>query len=203
VKAASVAIPFEEAALLEQCRRGDLSSLGPLIEKYQDRVYNVCWRICGNAEDAADLTQDAFMKSFEAFSKFAGRSGFYTWIFRIAVNLAISHRRKQRLRHCMPLDGDGAADDEGRGSAPLRWLASPEEAPDHRLTQAERHEQVSAALSSLDEEHRTVLVLRDLESFDYQEISEILEIPLGTVKSKLHRARLALKERLGPAFATA
>lgn len=200
LKAANGAISFEDATLLEQCRRGDLSAVGPLIAKYQDRVYNTVWRLCGNAEDAADLTQEAFIKAMEAIGSFDGRSRFYTWVFRIAVNLALSHRRKMGRRRTVPLQGSKFADDENGGGMPEAWLPAAEPSPDEAALAGERQAAIAAALARLEEDQRSVVVLRDLEQFDYQQIAEILEIPVGTVKSKLHRARMALKELLGPAL---
>src|SRR5689334_9124679 len=138
VKAGNVAIAFEDAAALEQCRRGDLSAIGPLIEKYQDRVYNTCWRLCGNAEDAADLTQEAFVKAIEALGQFDGRSRFYTWVFRIAVNLSISHRRKQGRRRTVPLERNETRGSEDGAAPPVEWLASPSAAPDRTADDREQ-----------------------------------------------------------------
>jgi RNA polymerase sigma-70 factor (ECF subfamily) len=199
VKAASVAIAFEDAALVEQCRRGDLSAVGPLIEKYQDRVFNTCWRLCGNSDDAADLTQEAFVKAMEAIGTFDGRSRFYTWVFRIAVNLALSHRRKVARQRTVSLPG--AAD--GAGGSEAGWPAADVPRPDEVAAAREEQARVTAALGELEDEHRTMLVLRDMEAFDYQQIAEILSIPVGTVKSRMHRARLALREKLGPVVAAA
>lgn len=193
--AGNAVIGFEDAALVEQCRRGDLSAVGPFIEKYQDRVYNTCWRLCGNAEDAADLTQEAFVKAIEAIGQFDGRARFYTWVFRIAVNLAISHRRQRSRRRTVALHGIHRPD-AADAAPPAEWLADDALGPEARAAQREEHARVLAAMETLDDEQRGVLVLRDIEQFDYAQIADILSIPVGTVKSKLHRARMALRDRL-------
>ena len=100
-------VRFEDALLVERVRSGDVEAFGLLVSRYQDRVYNTCWRVCGHVEDARDLTQEAFLRAYQSIASFQGHSGFYTWIFRIAVNLALSHRRKARYRRAQSLDQNG------------------------------------------------------------------------------------------------
>ncbi|MCP4592133.1 MAG: sigma-70 family RNA polymerase sigma factor [bacterium] len=169
-----------------------MNAFGQLVSKYQDRVYNACWRLCGHSEDARDLTQEAFLRAYRSLDSFRGHSAFYTWIFRITVNLALSHRRKARVRQAKSLDADRGADQE---SSPLRDRLEDRNAPspDQRLTDAELHQRAEQALEALDPNHRAVVVLRDVEGFDYAEIAQMLDIAPGTVKSRLHRARAALR----------
>ncbi len=197
VKAAALATPLEEAELVEQCRKGNLTAFGRLIAQYQDRVLNTCWRMCGSREEAEDLTQEAFVRAYQSIGQFAGRSRFSTWVFRIAVNLAISERRKARGRRVISLDqdGDGRGTNSPSASAAER-PASSETSPSDHLLSRERERSVLAALAELDDESRALVVLRDVEDLSYSEIAEILGIPTGTVKSRLHRTRLALRERL-------
>lgn len=193
--------PFDEVHLLERCRRGDTAAFGRLVAEYQDRVFNTCWRMCGNWTDAEDLTQEAFVRAFQSLDRFAGRSRFYTWVFRIAVNLALSARRRDKLVGRYSLDAP-RADPRSDDHPPMnRQLAAVDESPDSRTADREEETLVLEALNRLDEEHRAVVVLRDLESMGYEEIAGILDIPVGTVKSRLHRARLALREMLAPLFA--
>lgn len=194
-KAASTGVA-DDAALVERFRGGDPSALGPLIEKYQDRVFNTCRRLCGRPDDAADLTQDVFVRVFETLGSFAGRSAFYTWVFRIAVNLAISHRRRAGPRRTISLDAARRDADDERGGAPGDWLASDGSRPDDAIAEREQESLAAMALAELEDEARAVIVLRDVEAFDYEQIGEILDVPVGTVKSRLHRARLALREKL-------
>jgi len=196
VKAAVLTTPPEDAELVEQCRKGDLAAFGRLVTKYQDRILNTCWRMCGNRETAEDLTQEAFIRAFEALGQFAGRSRFSTWVFRIAVNLSISAKRKERGRRTHSLDDDRGQSGDGRLASAAERLASSEVQPVDCLLGREREREVLAALAEIDEESSTVVVLRDVEDLSYDEIAEILDIPVGTVKSRLHRARLALRHRL-------
>lgn len=189
---------FEDAELIERINSGETESFGILVEKYQDRVFNTCWRICGHLEDARDVTQEVFLKAFDNIAAFRRESGFYTWIFRIAVNLAVSHRRKAKTRQTISLDQSRGA--LGSQAEQLVRLVRDESAddPSGSVAEAELHDRVSRALQELDDDHRAVVVLRDIEGLNYQEIGEILEIPPGTVKSRLHRARTALRDSIMP-----
>lgn len=198
---AAAAIAIEDAVLVEQTRQGDVSAFARLVSKYQDRVFNTCCRVCGHAEDARDLTQEAFLQAFKAIDTFGQRSGFYTWLFRIAVNLSISHRR--RNRHGIRLSLHDADDGEYVGGQAAGLLRHPRgggstDNPSGPMQERETREAVMAALESLEDEFRAVIVLRDIEGFDYRQIAEILDVPPGTVKSRLHRARMALREKLAP-----
>jgi RNA polymerase sigma-70 factor, ECF subfamily len=195
----AAAIAIEDLALVEQTQQGDMAAFGRLVTKYQDRVYNTCWRLCGNVEDARDLTQDAFLRALQAIDRFQGKAGFYTWLFRIAVNLAISHRRKGR--HAVQLslhDSDGTRLIDSQAAGLVRRIGPRGMDPSVTMETREAHRVLLRVLEEMDDEFRTVLVLRDVESFDYHEIGEILDVPPGTVKSRLHRARMALREKLAP-----
>jgi RNA polymerase sigma-70 factor, ECF subfamily len=196
VTASGLAIPFEDAELVEQSRQGDVAAFGRLVVKYQDQVFNTCWRMCGDRTEAEDLTQEAFVRAFQSIGRFWGRAKFSTWVFRIAVNLVISGRRKKKGRATYSLEERIDRDDGGASRSAMDGLASDEATPERRTLDAEQQRLVVEALRGLDEESRAVVVLRDLEAIGYEEIAEILEIPAGTVKSRLHRARLALREKL-------
>lgn len=188
-----------DGELVSRCQGGDLAAFEALVEKYQDRIYNLVYRLAGRHEDAQDITQDVFLRALEHIAEFRQQAQVYTWLFRIAVNLAISRRRRGQRVRFVSLDGlsggDGREEDEVGGMDPADGReARPAEAVEHD----ERCEQVAAAVAELDEEFRSVLVLKDIEGFDYQQISEILALPMGTVKSRLHRARNELKVRLLP-----
>lgn len=179
-----------DATLVRRARSGDSAAFGKLVLRYQDRVYNACYRLCGRRDDAEDLTQTAFVKAYEALPRFEAKSSFYTWLFRIAVNLAISHRRSRGRRKTISLDG---GNDDRRPDP-----AAADEDTDVAKTaeRSELREHLSAALAELDHEFRAVVVLKDIENMDYATISQVLDLPLGTVKSRLHRGRMALRERL-------
>jgi len=172
---------------------GDGTAFASIVERYQDRLHNAIFRLVGSPEDARDLLQDAFVKAYENLEGFRGGSSLYTWLFRIAVNTALSHRRKRKWTHV----GLGSTFDDD--SAPESGWADPA-APDPAdpLMAAETEAAVQQALDALDEEHRTVVVLRDIQHCDYHEMAEILGVPSGTVKSRLHRARLMLRDKLKP-----
>lgn len=197
VSSGSTAIGVDEAILVEQARTGDMSAFGRLVTRYQDRVLNTCWRVCGNLEDARDLTQEAFLHAMEKIGSFRQQANFYTWLFRIAMNLSISHRRKAARAVKLSLhgpEGQSVCDDP---SARLHGRVSNDPVdPPAKLSAREVETLVAEGLEQLDDDHRAVIVLRDIESFDYQQIAEILELPVGTVKSRLHRARMELRGRL-------
>ncbi len=193
--------PLEDAELVRQVKGGRSEAYGELVRKYQDRVFNTCWRICGHLEDARDLTQEAFLKAFENLDSFRERSGFYTWIFRVAVNLALSHQRKAARRHVVSLDAGGSATGTQAEALAKQAGHASHNDPARAASDSELQGCVVRALQALDDDHRAVIVLRDLEGLDYQEIAEILEVRLGTVKSRLHRARMAVHEAMPPALA--
>lgn len=192
-----------DASLIAACRRGESAAYGELVRRYQDRVFNLCFRMCGSREDAEDHTQEAFVRAMQSLDRFAERSRFYTWVFRIAVNLVISDRRKSGRRTIYSLESNpsGSEDGDGRDSRRAN-VPSNDSQPDDLMITAERQQAVSAALTRIDEEHRTVLVLRDIEGLNYDEIADVLDVPTGTVKSRIHRARQAMRDLLAPLIRT-
>ena len=182
---------------------GDRAAFGQLVLKFQDRLYNSILRMVGDAEEARDLTQETFTRALVKIDSFRGEAGPYTWLFRIAVNLAISQLRKVTRHRVFSLDSAGGngrashrADDDQASSLVDRLAADRGESPAQKSETRERSEQVIAALGRLDAEYRAVLVMRDVEGFDYQQMAEVLGLPLGTLKSRLFRARLALRDEL-------
>jgi len=190
----------EDGELVERVKQGQTEAYGELVRRYQDRVFNACWRICGHLEDARDLTQEAFLKAFEGLSNFRQQSGFYTWIYRVAVNLSISHRRNVHRRRMASLDAGPTAVGTQAEELVKRVRSESDDDPTREPGEAELHRAVAQALQKLDDDHRAVIVLRDIEGFDYQEIAAILQIPPGTVKSRLFRARIALQQAIDPAL---
>ena len=188
----------DDLSAVQRVQAGDMAEFANLVAKYQDRVFNTCWRICGHLEDARDLTQEAFLKALKSIGSFRAESGFYTWLFRIAVNLAVSHRRRESSRSAQSLEssGDGMATAGMTTPGGLR-LVMPEEA-DTSMERREIHSRVVNAIQALESEQRAVVVLRDIEGMDYRRIGELLDIAPGTVKSRLHRARNALRKTLAP-----
>jgi len=181
----------DDHSLVEACRAGRTEAFGVLVERYQRRLYPTVLRLVGSAEDAEDILQDAFVRAFEKLDQFQGESSFYTWIYRIAVNLALSGHRRRRVRTAMRPGRRGAT---ARGRHALDESADAD--PAMPLERAERERIVAAALNRLGPEHRAVVVLKDFDGRRYEEISAILDIPVGTVRSRLHRARCELRDRL-------
>lgn len=189
-----------EAELVLRAQAGQVEAFGQLVLAHQDRLYNVVYKLCSKPEVAEDLAQEAFLKAFEKLDKFRGGSRFYTWLFRIATNLALSYRRRLVRVKFHSLQARTGADEEPNASlADIRTAElakSRNPGPEAVAIAREDALKVHQALDELDEEFRTVVILRDTEDMSYDEISEILEIPHGTVKSRLHRARKILKEKL-------
>ncbi len=158
--------------------------------------------MCGNTADAEDLAQEAFVRAYHSLDKFDGRSRFYTWLFRIAVNVSISERRRS-MRRPLKLATDLApahGADNGEATRRMEDQASDAISAEAHAMRNEQTQAILAALTELDDEQRSIVTLRDMQSLGYDEIAEVLEIPIGTVKSRLHRARLALRRRLSPMF---
>lgn len=179
-------LPSDEKQLVQAALAGDKDAFGRLVEQYQDRIFNTLLRVLGSRDDARDVVQDAFVQAFVKLESFRGDAKFYTWLYRIAMNLALSHRRRRR-----PTDSLEAVK-ENVGQEPV--AQQPTAAQD--LIERERAQQLQCALLKLSDEHRQVLVLREMEGCDYETIGEILDMPIGTVRSRLFRARLQLKEQL-------
>ncbi len=190
-------INVDDAILAQRCRNGDSEAMERLILRYQDRIYNVILKICANADDAADLTQETFVRVIENIDKFEGRSGFYTWVFRVAVNLTLSHCKSSRRFGHSSLDIE-ADDDGARATVALKSVLCDDSSPDPVVI-AQNKELcglILKALMKLDEAHRAVVILRDIEDMNYSQIAEVLSIELGTVKSRLSRARSNLRRIL-------
>jgi RNA polymerase sigma-70 factor (ECF subfamily) len=175
-----------DARLVEAALQGDRDAFGDLVVRYQDRLFNTLLRIAGSREDAADAVQDAFVQAYLKLESFRGDAQFFTWLYRIAMNMALSRRRRRR-----PV-GSLEAAKSSAGEEPMDAAAG----PDGRLLATERAEQVQTALADLGEQHRKILVLRELEGCSYEVIADILELPVGTVRSRLFRARLQLRQKL-------
>ena len=190
-------ITIDDRALVAQCRGGDTAAMERLIIKYQDRIFNVIRKICTNYDDAAELTQDTFVKAIENLDKFQNRSTFYTWLFRIAVNLTINHCRRNIRLGFESIDAQHPGPNARVTGALKDYLVATTEDDPQVLAQSKEICQiVTDAISKLEPAHRAVIILRDIENMDYAQIAKVLEIELGTVKSRLSRARNNLKEIL-------
>ena len=175
--------------LIEACLSGRTEAFNQLVLRYQDRLFNALVRSVGSAEDARDAAQDAFVHAYQKLGTFRGNSAFYSWLFRIAMNAAISRRRTR---------GQGAVSRDGSGLEDVLDPVDPrsDNRPSHRMEMTEQQSQVHEALNSLPEEYRTVLVLKEIEGLKYEEIAEVVDCPVGTVRSRIHRARAELRGKL-------
>ncbi len=180
----------DDQLLIEQCLAGDTQAFGELVLRYQDRIFNALLMMVGSHEDARDLAQEAFVHAYRKLSSFRGDSQFYTWLFRIAVNATISFRRKHARRKTVSVD----AAREASGLEPVD--DSPDISPSRGLETSEQQAIVKRALSELSDDFRTALVLTEIEGMSYEEAAAICECPIGTIRSRVHRARADLKEKL-------
>lgn len=194
--------PLRELRLVEQYRAGGCeakAALTELIQGYQRRVYSICYRMVRNPDDAADLTQDALIKMIEGLESYDGRSKLSTWAIRVTLNCCLSHLRRQRLRGHQSLDRIAAQTEAGTeppGNTNWGQSSRSEPSPVQGVEQAQRRSTVLRALDALEPDTRAILVLRDLQDLDYQQLAEVFDVPVGTVKSRLFRARAALRDAI-------
>ena len=197
--AGAVAIQPEEAALIAELRTGSDEAFSWLIAHYQQPVYSLVYRILNDPSDAADTTQEVFLKVFRGIQRFNGHSSLKTWIYRISIHEASNHRRwwsrhkRQEASMESPVGGE-----EGSLLTLEDTLVDAADTPFEACLHEEVRARVEAELRQVQEPYRTAVVLRDIEGLAYEEIAEILEISLGTVKSRLMRGREALRKRLAP-----
>lgn len=190
-----------DVAIIRRAQAGDRAAYGQLVLLYQDRLFNAALRMVGDRDEAMELTQEAFTRGLASLDGFRGEASPYTWLFRIAINLGISRLRKNPRARTFSLDrhanGDGRGDDDQAAKLKDRFARDGRrDNPGVRVERRERDQQVLAALGRVDADYRAVLVMRDVEGFDYQQMADVLDLPLGTLKSRLFRARLALRDEL-------
>jgi RNA polymerase sigma-70 factor, ECF subfamily len=176
--------------LVEQAGKGDTEAFGQLVRTYRHRLFTTVMYIVRCRAESEDIVQDAFLQAYVKFDTFRGTSSFYTWLYRIAVNLALSRGRRRR-----PVV---SLDEAQRTQNPEPQ--DPRESPDDRLLRQEHSSHIQEALASLSEEQRTILVLRGVDECDYETIGNIMNLKPGTVRSRLHRARAELRARLDEAL---
>jgi RNA polymerase sigma-70 factor, ECF subfamily len=198
--ASAIGARSQEAAIVAELKAGSEEAYGWLIGEFQQPVYGLVYRIVNDPADAADTTQDVFLKVFRGMKQFHGESSLKTWIYRIALHEA-ANRRRWWFRHkahetsIEPVETDGLV----RGESAIQVaLTDPSESPFDNVAHHEVQHKVEQELRKVPEPYRTTLILRDLEEMSYEEIAEVLEISLGTVKSRLTRGREALRQRLAP-----
>jgi RNA polymerase sigma-70 factor (ECF subfamily) len=175
---------IDETELIQRARRGDRKAFGALVERYQRRVVGVALAVVHNQDDALELAQETFVRAYENLGKFESRSSFSTWLYRIAANLAIDFRRREG-RHVI-LRGDDAESEFDR-------LPDPRSDSFAETARGQLNRRLTEALKQLTPEHRAVILLREVEGLSYDEISDVLQCPRGTVMSRLHYARNRLR----------
>jgi RNA polymerase sigma-70 factor (ECF subfamily) len=184
----------QDAQLIQAAQRGDREALGQLLQHHQQRIFNICLRMVSHRDDAIEIAQDVMVKVIEHIADFKGQAALTTWITRIAMNQSISHLRKRKLRQTTSLDT--SVTDPGDQLSPLREQLkdSREPTPLKSVQNREMLMHLQEALSQIEDDFRVVLVLRDFQQMDYQQVAEVLDVPVGTVKSRLFRGRLALRK---------
>lgn len=179
-------------AVVKQVQAGDVAAFDKLILKYRERLYGVVYNLTSNREDAADLTQDAFIKAFQSINRFQGQSSFFTWLYRIAVNTALTHLRKHRNRTFFSLENL----QEGQVSTQVIDQLSDKNGADRDAQLRELQEKLNEAMQKLSIKHRTVITLFEIDGLSHAEIAEITECSEGTVRSRLHYAKQFLQAEL-------
>ncbi|HEY3249460.1 MAG TPA: sigma-70 family RNA polymerase sigma factor [bacterium] len=172
---------MDEAALIAASRRGDAAAYDQLVGTYQDRVYQIAYRVTGNPEDAWDAAQEAFLKAYRSLAAFRGDAAFSTWLHRIAVNAALDIVRRRPPQTPDSLDAVAAIPTEGQ---------------DRELERRELQRRIHQAIAALPPDQRVAVALRDVQGLSYGEIASVLQVPVGTVRSRLSRAREALRQTL-------
>jgi RNA polymerase sigma-70 factor (ECF subfamily) len=203
--ASAIGARAEEAAIVADLKAGSEEAYAWLIGEFQRPVYGLVYRMVSDPADAADTTQDVFLKVFRGMRSFHGESSLKTWIYRIALHEA-ANRKRWWFRHkahetsIEPVESDGLGNGDGfmQNAAMQNALTDRNESPFDNVAHGEVRQRVDAELRKVAEPYRTTLILRDLEEMSYEEIAELLQISLGTVKSRITRGRQALKQRLAP-----
>lgn len=205
IKAAQRALAAESADLMEDAKaddsdmafirrvqEGDVAAFDHLIRKYRERLFSIIYNLTSNREDAADLTQEAFIKAFSSINRFKGKSSFFTWLYRIGVNTALTHLKRNRMRHFFSFEN---LNEEVHSSEILEVLSVKTNSEKSSLAK-ELQEKLNEALQKLSPKHRTVVVLYEIEGLSHQEISDIVGCSVGTVRSRLHYAKQQLQSFL-------
>jgi RNA polymerase sigma-70 factor, ECF subfamily len=183
---------MNEEALIHDAQAGSLDAFNALVLHYQDSVFNTALRILSDEDLAADATQEAFLSAFRSITSFRGGS-FKAWLMRTVTNACYDELRRQKRRPSVPLEPE---DDDGEEIDSPRWLADPNMSPEQEAEADEVEHAIQHCLNNLPVEFKTVVVMADIQGMDYSEVAIAVRVPLGTIKSRLARARLRLRECL-------
>lgn len=176
----------KENDLIKRCQTGDQQAMEQIVLQYQNQVYNIAYGMMGNSEDAQDIMQEVFLRVWDKIRQFQFKSRFSTWLYRIVKNLSINEKNRQRRRQTSPMEMDDSQ----------AWTPIDTTTPEKEALLAEKQKLMEIALAQLKKDYRTILVLREMETLSYEELAEILGCSLGRVKSRLHEARMALRNIL-------
>ncbi|MBQ9952029.1 MAG: sigma-70 family RNA polymerase sigma factor [Clostridia bacterium] len=178
---------MNEEKLISRAAKGDASAFNELLGMHEKRMYAVCLRMCANPEDAQDCLQESMLRVFRSISGFKGQSSFSTWVYRVTMNTCLDELRKKKNKQSASLDS----------LLETGWSPSDEyDTPEHHAMAGEKRKAIQSAISELPEDMRSAVVLRDIEGFSYEEISGILGINVGTIKSRISRGREKLREKI-------
>ena len=180
---------INDDTLIAKIRQGDLDAFEQLISRYETKIYTIAYRYMGNYNDASDLAQEAFIRVYRSINSFRGESSFSTWLYRVVTNVCKDEMRRRSRQNTVSMD---EMIEKGRAPAAENKHKPIEE----MILRKELQDEVQAVLNSLSDDYRTIVIMRDIQGYSYEEISHFLKCSLGTVKSRLNRARNALKERL-------
>lgn len=181
--------------IVHRVQAGDVAAFDQLILKYRERVYGIIYNMTSNREDTADLTQDAFIKAFQSINRFGGQSSFFTWLYRIAINSTLTHLRKTRLRSFFSLE---SVDSDAPVSRELIAALTDKTGVDRDTFVRELQEKLNDAMQKLSTKHRTVVTLFEIDGLSHQDIAEVMNCSVGTVRSRLHYAKQLLQAELQP-----
>jgi RNA polymerase sigma-70 factor, ECF subfamily len=185
----------DEQNLISRCQNGDIQAYRGLVDRYEDRVYALACSILGDREAAKDAAQEAFVRAFKAIGTFEGHSSFYTWLYRITTNVCLNAAQKEQRRlDSVSLDGL----QEKHDISSERFFQT--EGPENDMDRIDLRHQIDKVLTCLSPDHRAVVVLKDIEDLSQEEIAEVLGVSVGTVKSRLSRARMVLRDLLQPLY---
>lgn len=184
-------IVIDEKKCIQKAAKGDANAFEELVLRYQTQIYNLCYRMTGNAEDAADLTQESFLKAWKHLDSFQFDSSFSTWLYRLSTNCCLDFLRSQKRKPTISLVVENEEDGEQ-----MMDIQDDEPSPEEKVISKEEKEALLWAMNQLDDEQRQILTLRVVNDLSYTEIAQILEIKEGTVKSRLSRARENLRKKL-------
>lgn len=181
-----------EQEWIARAKAGDMQAFEALILQHEKIVYNVALRMMNHSEDARDISQEVFLKAYKSIGQFDERAMFSTWLYRITTNTCIDELRRRKGKQSYSLEEEL----ESEEGSMQRQIADEGETPEESLLRAERADELKKALAQLTEEHRLAVILRDIRGLSYEEIAEIMNLPMGTVKSRISRARNQLKQEI-------